>query len=232
MWFPAISTTWHYALFPLCGSQKDTTLHCKICHETVRGKELSLLVPTDSKTHTARQWNRWRGINVSQFHWFCDRCQSKCCRWQFWWRQNTELTCFIMLPHYLQRRTPASFDKWTSHLHNSFIWIQINNSLSKPKENNDPNGGLQYFQYSRGPFLLLGKKLPLNWIWKSAWLKKKKSLLSKWVNIVFWYLKSAGRGEVFNPDWKLYCQQNNSIVMPRLVICFNCPNNSYYIHFN
>lgn len=34
--------------------------------------------------------------------------------WRLWWWRNAELTCFIMLPHYLEWRTPASFDKWTS----------------------------------------------------------------------------------------------------------------------
>ena len=162
-------------------------------------------------------------------HWFGDRCQSKCCRWRLWWWQNAELTCFIMLPHYMEWRTPASFDKWTSRLTTASFESKINNSLSNLKENNDQN---RDSQHSRGPFILLGKKLALNWIWKSAWLKKKKSLLSKWAYIVFWYLKSAGRGEVSNPDWKLYCQQNNSIAEHRLVICLNRPNNSSYIHSN
>lgn len=163
MWFPAISTTWHYALFPLCASQKDTALRCKICHETVRGKELSLLVPTDSKTHAARQWNRWRGINVSQFHWFGDRCQSKCRRWQFWWRQNAGVNTL----HYAsslsaEARAGEFLHKWTFHLHNSFIWIQINNSLSNLKENNDQNGDYNTLSTPEDLFFLLGKKLPWN----------------------------------------------------------------------
>lgn len=63
-------------------------------------------------------------------------------------------------------------------------------------------------------------------------MTKKKSLPSKWVYIVFWYLKSAGREEVSSPDWKFYCQQNNSIVEHRLLICLNRLNNSCYIHSN
>lgn len=103
-------------------------------------------------------------------HWFGDRCQSKCRRWRLWWWQNAELTCFIMLPHYLEWRTPASFDKWTSRLTTASFESKINNSPSNLKENNDQN---RDSQHSRGPFILLGKKLALNWIWKSAWLKKK-----------------------------------------------------------
>lgn len=97
----------------------DIALHCKIC--SFRLPKLSEKMTEEGNyhscfplIHTAQQWNRWRGINVSQFHWFGDRCQSKCCRWRLWWWWNAELTCFIMLPHYLEWRTPASFDKWTS----------------------------------------------------------------------------------------------------------------------
>lgn len=136
-----------------------------------------------------------------------------------------------MLPHYLEWCTPASFDKWTSHLRNRFIWIRINNSPSNLKENNDQNRDYNTLGTPEDLFFLPGRKLALNWIWKSAWLKKK-SLLSKWANIVFWYLKSAGSGEVSNHDWKLYCQQNNSIVEHRLVVCLNHPNKSTYIHSN
>lgn len=158
-----------------------------------------------------------------------DRCQSKCSRCRLWWWRHSELTCFIMLPHYLEWRTPASFNKWTSRLHNSFNWILINNSLSNLKESNDQN---RDSQHSRGPFSLAWQEIGLKLNLEISMAEKKKSLLSKWAYIVFWYLKSAGRGEVSNPDWKLYCQQNNSIAVHRLVVCLNRPNNSCYIHSN
>lgn len=64
----------------------------------------------------------------------------------------------------------SEFDKWTSRLTTASFESKINNSPSNLKENNDQN---RDSQHSRGPFILLGKKLALNWIWKSAWLKKK-----------------------------------------------------------
>lgn len=135
-----------------------------------------------------------------------------------------------MLPHYLEWRTPVSFDKWTSCLQNSFIWIRVNNSLPNLKETMIQTGTTILSALQRTfsfPGKEIGPKLNLE-----ISMAKKKSLLSKWACIVFWYLKSAGRGEVSNPDWKLYCQQNNSIVVHRLVVCLNHPNNSSYIHPN
>ena len=110
-----------------------------------------------------------------------------------------------------------------------FIWIRINNSLSNLKENNDQNRDFSALQRT---FYFAWQEIGLKLNLEISMAEKKKSLLSKWAYIVFWYLKSAGRGEVSNSDWKLYCRQNNSIAVHRLVICLNRRNNSSYIHSN
>lgn len=49
----------------------------------------------------------------------------------------------------------SEFRQMDLSLHHSFIWIQVNNSLSNLKENNDQT---RDSEHSRGPFILPGKK--------------------------------------------------------------------------
>lgn len=64
----------------------------------------------------------------------------------------------------------SEFRQMDLSLHHSFIWIQVNNSLSNLKENNDQT---RDSEHSRGPFILPGKKKKaLNLIWKSARLRE------------------------------------------------------------
>lgn len=71
----------------------------KMCHQTVTAPSLAHFLCI---SHNAPWWNtrlqrRLMSINSN-------RCQSNCCHWWLWQWENTELTCFIMLCHYLQRR--------------------------------------------------------------------------------------------------------------------------------